>query len=155
MNNTIVTLDSTVIGCKHFRYREFVCNCGKCPQEAIITFPLIRKNIESLCLLLEALRYYLWYALFKEVAIIITKGGGYRCPNHPDIIQRPYSLHKDGRAADIYVPKVEYITFAQLVTNCGFFDGIGYYPQNNFVHVDVRAIKTRWVRISGQYYTIY
>ena len=42
-----------------------------------------------------------------------------------------------GTAADIYVDG-DYETFYRMVYNSRLFDGVGYYPESEFVHVDIR-----------------
>lgn len=56
-----------------------------------------------------------------------------------------YSQHLYGKAADIWIAGVSVDTLATyvetLLPNRG---GIGRYYGDNFVHVDVRATKSRW-----------
>lgn len=56
-----------------------------------------------------------------------------------------YSQHLYGKAADIWIAGVSVDTLAAyvetLLPNRG---GIGRYYNDNFVHVDVRAAKSRW-----------
>lgn len=56
-----------------------------------------------------------------------------------------YSQHLYGKAADIWIAGVSVDTLAAyvetLLPNRG---GIGRYYSDNFVHVDVRATKSRW-----------
>lgn len=62
----------------------------------------------------------------------------YRCPEHNyDVGGVPNSQHVRGTAADIYVDG-DYQEFYELVLQSHLFDGVGYYPNDQFVHVDVR-----------------
>lgn len=51
------------------------------------------------------------------------------------------SLHMDGMAADIRLPDVQlaHLRKAALEMRAG---GVGYYPADNFVHVDVGRVRT-------------
>ena len=64
---------------------------------------------------------------------------GYRCPQHNAAIGGvPDSQHCLGTAADVARP--EGITFEQF-KKCVEqlpFDGIGFYPYDDFIHVDIR-----------------
>lgn len=69
----------------------------------------------------------------------------YRCPSHNrEVHGSPNSQHVCGTAADIYVGDVnkrdtkEYHKFYGFVLGSQLFDGVGYYPNEEFVHVDVR-----------------
>ena len=79
---------------------------------------------------------------------------GYRCPDHNRAVGgAKQSQHLLGNAADIVVKGrsvAEMHTLAEQVP--AFRDGgIGVYPEQGFVHVDVRAGRARWGRIDGGY----
>lgn len=127
---------------------------------------------QDFLLLIEAFRQ------FVGKPIIVTPNGGFRAQQFND---NPDSMHTQGRAADIYCPKLELGELARLAfvfvwdfpltwfdgrviqapaaskvgnVNAPFFrrfGGIGLYPQNHFLHVDDRAELKTWVRIDGQY----
>ena len=73
----------------------------------------------------------------KEIEVV----SGYRSPRtnaqlrrHSDAVAR-HSLHMEGRAVDIRVPGVA----ASVVRDAALWlsnGGVGYYPGNNFVHLD-------------------
>lgn len=66
----------------------------------------------------------------------------YRCPEHNrDVGGVENSQHRFGVAADIYVDggQAEYERFFMFVKNSRLFDGVGYYPNEQFVHVDLRS----------------
>lgn len=55
------------------------------------------------------------------------------------------STHLDGLAADIYA---DHLSTRQLYDICdavvGSSGGVGYYPTQGFVHIDVRGYRARW-----------
>jgi uncharacterized protein YcbK (DUF882 family) len=61
----------------------------------------------------------------------------------------PHSKHFLGRAMDIQVPNVP----AKLVANWVWENfrhvGVGYYPKQQFVHIDTRDMDVRWVDTSS------
>ncbi len=75
--------------------------------------------------------------------IIITSG--YRCPvNNEEVGGVNGSYHLFGMAADIYVAKMSLKELLNAAKDIGF-PGIGYYPENNFLHLDIRpAGPVRW-----------
>jgi uncharacterized protein YcbK (DUF882 family) len=73
---------------------------------------------------------------------------GYRSPATNRLLRErsgevaKHSLHMDGKAMDIYLEDValEHVRAAALDLGRG---GVGYYPESNFVHVDVGPVR-RW-----------
>lgn len=71
---------------------------------------------------------------------------GYRTPETNAKLRKrssgvaKYSLHMEGKAADIYVPGIEtqQLQLAALDLKAG---GVGYYPKSNFVHMDTGMIR--------------
>lgn len=71
---------------------------------------------------------------------------GYRSPATNKLLRErsgevaKHSLHMDGKAMDIYLEDValEHIRAAALDLGRG---GVGYYPESNFVHVDVGPVR--------------
>jgi len=64
------------------------------------------------------------------------------------------SFHSEGTAADVAC-RCSLRVLYELALGIEVFSssGVGLYPQENFVHVDVgRSIPYRWVRIAGTYY---
>jgi uncharacterized protein YcbK (DUF882 family) len=57
------------------------------------------------------------------------------------------SYHTRGMAADIRVPGMTPLMVRDLAESMGV-GGIGYYPTSQFVHVDVRADRARWIDYS-------
>lgn len=67
------------------------------------------------------------------------------------------SRHLTGQAADIYVPGLSLSDLYEAVKSVSAFEksGIGLYPKENFIHVDVdRAKPARWARIDDKYVSI-
>lgn len=78
----------------------------------------------------------------------------YRCALHNKKIGgAPNSLHMAGKAADIQIDGLNVVEVAELAKKVPAFKegGIGIYPQEHFVHVDVREKKARWARVNGKY----
>ena len=76
---------------------------------------------------------------------IITSG--YRCAQYNLRKKgKAGSLHLVGKAADFYVPNENMIKLASHFEDA---DGLGKYPKRNFIHVDVRGYKSRWVYLQG------
>jgi uncharacterized protein YcbK (DUF882 family) len=109
----------------NFKVSEFACNDGSDP---IFVAP-------SLVTILQKIR-----TRFGKVTIT----SGYRTASYNKKVGgEAYSQHLYGMAADIQVsgasPKEVASYVEKLMPNSG---GIGIY--SNFVHVDVRATKSRW-----------
>lgn len=72
---------------------------------------------------------------------------GYRPPAYNQMVGgAPQSAHIDGVAADLYCPGVStyelYVAADHIIAADG---GVGYYPTQEFVHVDVRDSLARWI----------
>jgi uncharacterized protein YcbK (DUF882 family) len=61
----------------------------------------------------------------------------------------PHSKHFLGRAMDIQVPGVPAKQVAKWVWDNFRHVGVGYYPRQQFVHVDTRDLDVRWVDTSS------
>lgn len=72
---------------------------------------------------------------------------GYRSPQTNRMLRRrssgvaKYSLHLDGRAADIRVPGVSLWKLRQTALSLQD-GGVGYYKDSNFVHIDNGRVRT-------------
>lgn len=114
----------------NFRVREFKCKDGSDP--IFVDSELVE--------LLQKIRTHFG----KEVNI----NSGFRTAswNAKQKNSSKYSQHLYGKAADIWIAGVSVDTLAvyveTLMPNKG---GIGRYYADNFVHVDVRTAKSRWV----------
>lgn len=116
---------------EHFAENEFACHCcGKLHIEP------------KLINLIEQLRYNIGgYPLYIN--------SGYRCFKHnAEVGGVTNSQHCKGTAADISCPKqLNFGQFKWYVEQLPF-DGLGFYPDDNFIHVDIRDgaanSKIRW-----------
>lgn len=108
---------------EHFNLREFSCeHCGQV------------KISSKLITMLEALR--------QKLGVPLIINSGYRCPTHnANVGGAKNSYHVQGLACDIACPKGFTVEeFTQICLDHGF-TGVGAYPNQNFVHVDVRPGK--------------
>lgn len=122
---------------KNFTIEEVMC---KCCHEYIIRSKLLsavqnlRDNIDT--------------------PIIVTSW--YRCPNHNKKIGgEPQSLHMEGKACDLVVPDLGLVELYNQIEAIPWLNdgGIGFYPQKNFIHVDIGR-KKRWGMIDGKYVNV-
>ena len=106
---------------EHFSENEFRCKCCgglKVNQKLIDLLERLRWNIGG-------------YPLYIN--------SGYRCPKHNEEVDGvANSQHCFGNAADVACP--EQLSFGQFKWYVEQlpFDGIGFYPDADFIHVDVR-----------------
>jgi uncharacterized protein YcbK (DUF882 family) len=113
---------------EHFSKKELECpHCGECKVDPVL--------IESL----EKLR--------AEIGKPILVHSGYRCPEHNAAVGGAHgSEHMEGKAADISVEGMALwqlkLAAVQVPRFCQ--GGIGSYPEDGHLHVDVRATPARW-----------
>lgn len=120
---------------ENFTRAEFACKCG-CGFDRI-DFRLVEW--------LQEIRD----ALGKPVVV----SSGCRCRKHNERVGgSPKSQHVEGKAADIHSPGVSLKDLYRLAesNDKAAEGGIGLYPQNGFIHVDVRGYKARWGWIGGK-----
>lgn len=119
---------------KNFSSDEFACKCCG------------RQNInENLVFQLQKIR-----GIVKK-PIIITSG--YRCPAHNKKIGgSPKSQHLLGKAADIYVNGMSVRDLYEVVSIFykNGINGIGVYPEQGFIHIDVREQPAFWIYLKSQ-----
>jgi uncharacterized protein YcbK (DUF882 family) len=71
---------------------------------------------------------------------------GYRSPTTNALLRRrrkgvsKNSLHIHGKAADIHLPKIRLSSLRRVAMSMRA-GGVGYYPRNGFVHVDVGPVR--------------
>ena len=121
---------------EHFLRSEFQCKCG-CGYDTADS---------ELVLMLESIR-----AHFGQP---ITITSACRCPSHNERVGgSANSQHLYGRAADIVIRDhtVEQMYKLADSVNLFRFGGIGVYPDDRFIHVDVRTHRARWARMGGTY----
>ncbi|MCL6557771.1 MAG: DUF882 domain-containing protein [Firmicutes bacterium] len=111
----------------HFTEEEAKCKCG-CGR-MIINPILVR--------LLEAIRAA---AGHRPVRVHSWN----RCEKYNrQVGAKPDSQHLYGMAADISIAGVTVTQLAKYAEDCGA-DGIGTYPKQGFIHVDIRGYRARW-----------
>jgi hypothetical protein len=118
----------------HFSRYEFVCpHCG-----ALILDPE----------LVPALEEYRALAGGRPMNI----HDGYRCPEHNAAVGGvPHSEHELGAAADLTITGLKLKQMLAYALSVPAFGGIGIYPDQGFIHVDVRPRLARWARLGGEY----
>tara|TARA_R100001377_G_scaffold4680_1_gene2676 strand:+ start:17873 stop:18253 length:381 start_codon:yes stop_codon:yes gene_type:complete len=122
---------------KNFSIEEFNCNDGtKMPLNVFY-------NMQKVANQLQILRNYLGKP--------ITINSGYRSEEYNASIKgsSKKSHHIMGRAADIVVKGLDpvgvYATIELLIEKGDMLQGgLGIYPNNGFVHYDIRGEKIRW-----------
>lgn len=73
---------------------------------------------------------------------------GYRSPATNEMLHErsaevaTHSLHLVGQAIDIHLPGVELANLRDAALSLGL-GGVGYYPESDFVHVDIGRVR-RW-----------
>ncbi len=102
-----------------FSLEEFQCPCCRCV-----------KLDPSLLQKLKGLRNKI------KKPVIITSG--YRCSKHnSEVGGVKNSYHLLGMAVDIFVPEIPIARLLQITREFKF-QGIGFYPDRNFLHLDIR-----------------
>lgn len=103
--------------------------------ESGVTHPINAKLIDTLYLIQAYLRV-------KKMPFHIIIQSGYRTPEHNARLAKAAkkSQHVLGNAADIRIPGLETKALTQLAKAIGV-GGVGFYPRNGFVHVDVARVR--------------
>lgn len=110
---------------EHFIEEEFACPC--CGM--VLVQPDLVEKLEGLRRLAGG-------------PVVVTSG--YRCPAHNKVVGGvENSYHTQGMAADVSVDAISPQQLAAMAEQAGF-DGIGVYPEQGFVHVDLRGYPARW-----------
>lgn len=118
---------------KYFKPEEFKCKgktCGCANKSA----PVMD---ERLLKVLDKMR--------EKVGKPLIVNCGYRCKKHnAEVGGVSNSFHQRGVAADISAAGIGVEKLAKIAEECGA-DGVGRYVKKNFVHVDTRGYRARWV----------
>jgi uncharacterized protein YcbK (DUF882 family) len=129
---------------RKFSRKEFACHCG-CGTDNVSP---------ELVAALQELRD----RAGRPVMVV----SGCRCPEHNrEVGGEPQSFHLatevlEGRAGDVRIPGLGLWRIYELAREIPAFarGGIGVYPENGFVHLDVRGGKARWAKVGGKYVSI-
>lgn len=114
----------------YFEPWEFACSCKKC--SGLPEGGMDKRLID----VLNKMR-----AKIGQPVLITS---GYRCPEYnAEVGGVPNSQHVLGTAVDITFPNIDCDAVADLAEECGA-DGIGKYPDQEFVHIDTRGEVARW-----------
>jgi len=126
---------------EHYNHKDFACRCPECRGEYRIHLGLVG--------ILETIAFH-----FKKRPRIIS---AYFCEAFSEKLKREKpSYHSKGKAVNISiegVPAAEVFKFAETIEGV---DGIGYYPEENMVHLDTRPVekKESWVKEKGKYHSL-
>ena len=108
---------------EHFSKKDFVCRCKHCKSAFRMSMTLLG--------LLEYIRNH-----FRNRVNILV---GYRCP---ELIEEMGSFRKSyhgrGQAVDITVNNVSPEKLFVFCESVPQINGVGFYPEKKFVHIDVR-----------------
>lgn len=123
---------------KNFSRAEFACKCcGK-----IVVEPRLVEALQRL----------------RDLANMpIRVISGYRCKEHNTKVGgAKNSYHTKGVAADIVIDDLSVAQMYRLAEEIEEFHngGIGAYPDDGFIHVDVRDGRARWAKVGGRYVSI-
>lgn len=117
---------------KYFVDKELACK-GRCCAGTVNVGDGINPRLYEV---LDAIR--------ERVGSPVHVTSGYRCPTHNAYVGGvPNSQHTLGIACDIYSDNVGVYELATIAIECGA-DGVGVYPSQGFVHIDVRGYNARW-----------
>lgn len=124
---------------KDFSKSEFTCRCcGEVTVSAVLMAAL--QQLRDLA--------------GRPISIL----SGYRCPDHNRKVGGTrFSQHLLGTAADLVIPGLTPREVYDLAVQVPAFrdGGIGLYPKEMFIHLDVRPTgPKRWARIEGRYVDI-
>lgn len=103
--------------------------------ESNVTFAMNPKLIDLLFLIQGWLRV-------NQMPFHIVINSGYRTPAHNARLAKAAreSEHMKGNAADIRIPGLSVDALTRLAKAVGV-GGVGFYPHNGFVHVDVGRVR--------------
>lgn len=122
---------------KDFDSSEFACKCRRCQFDGS---QAAKQLVDGLQLIRD------------RIGVAITVNSGLRCPAYNKAVGGVrYSVHTKGLAADISVVGAsleELRDIADKIFDCG---GVGYYPEEGFIHVDCRGVRARWTKRAGKY----
>lgn len=123
-----------------FKEEDFKCKCNQCKKEFKISLGIVGA--------LEFIKGH-----FRERIEVVN---GYKCSEaigNRDSYKKSY--HSLGKAVDFRVKNIpieEVFVFCETMPE---LRGIGFYPKENFVHIDLREHeRTEWVFENKEYKTL-
>ena len=122
---------------KFFSASELACkHCG------------VDKTSQALVDALDALR--------EQAGRPVKLNSAYRCPEHNKRIGgSPNSQHVTGLAADVAIPRgLTLRALYEAALKVPAIKGIGLYPDELFLHVDVRPKQARWAMVGNKLVSI-
>ncbi|MFH1826062.1 MAG: DUF882 domain-containing protein [bacterium] len=126
---------------EHFNHKDFACPCNRCRGEYRIHLGLVGA--------LEQIGGH----FHKKVQVV----SGYWCESFYESLQRSgrLSFHVRGKAAHIMIegiPNQELFKYAETLPE---LRGVGFYPKENFIHVDTRTgDPVRFVKEGNDYHSL-
>lgn len=123
---------------ENFNHKDFACKCPECKGEYRIHLGLVG--------ILEEIA-----AHFKKRPKILA---GFYCAEYFEKLGRDKpSWHPKGKAANITIdglPVAELFKFAETIPGV---NGLGFYPEENAVHIDTRPPEKKevWIKERGKY----
>jgi len=123
---------------ENFNHKDFACKCPQCKGEYRVHLGLVG--------ILEMIAVH-----FKKRPRVVS---GYFCEAYTEKLNRDkISYHSKGKAVNIAIegiPAVEIFKFAEKI---GGANGLGFYPEENMVHLDTRPAekKEAWIKEKGKY----
>lgn len=123
---------------ENYNHKDFACKCPQCKGEYRIHLGLVG--------ILEMIATH-----FKKRPRILA---GFYCEAYTEKLQHEkLSYHSKGKAVNITlegVPAAEVFKFAEKLEGV---DGLGFYPEENMVHIDTRPPekKETWIKERGKY----
>jgi hypothetical protein len=124
---------------EHFSHKDFICHCPECKGGE---YKIHLGLVGALEMIAEHFQ--------KPVKVVM----GYWCEAFNEKLKKErLSFHVKGKAAHIAiegVPLNELFRFAETITE---LHGLGFYPQENFIHVDTRPVerKDAWIKEGERY----
>ncbi len=122
----------------HFSAEDLRCSCQTCGGSLRISLVLVG--------MLEEIRYY----YNRRVHVL----AGYRCEARLKELKRSRkSYHGLGKAVDIHLSGISSQDLFDFCRGFKAIKGLGYYPEQDFVHIDLRDQKERFefVNLRGEY----
>lgn len=119
---------------KNFSLKEFNCKCG-CGLNCI-SMDLVKKLQEARD------------STFTPIIVL----SGVRCKKHnQEVGGVPKSFHTKGLAVDVSFPTKDLRTLYRILEVQGF-NGLGVYPKEGFIHIDLGNRYQRWIKDERGYH---